>query len=263
MMMTLTEFIANIDVGQQKTLAGGITCKGLKIIEVSKTELRISGVVTITLKVWDLTKSGNAKLDRLMSSTQKLITSKLTGPSSAKEVFLQKYDAKKNSFDGRGAAFYSLKYDITYLVKVQEITMVTQLQENDFVLAVVDYIAYNNYKGNGTRGLTVGTGGPATVSYSEWVRDPVIGTHEFFHTLDLDDIENKKQENRLMYNKGDRSGKVITENERSRMNSYLMTKLELMARGSYSNPSLNTVVRLRNFLKNPTYGFQYNKAKLK
>jgi len=262
-MMTLTELISSIDIAQQKTLSGGITCKGLKIIEVSKTELSISGVVTITLKVFDLTKKGNAKLGRLMTVTQKLITSKLTGPSSAKEVFLQKFDTKKNSFDGRSAAFYSLNYDITYIVKVQEITMITQLHENDFVLAVVDYIAYNNYKGNGTQGLTVGTGGPATVSYSNWVRDPIIGTHEFFHTLDLNDIDNKKQEKRLMYNKGDRSGVLITENERSRMNSYIMTKLELMAKGSYSNPSLNTVVRLRNFLKNPTYGFQYNKAKFK
>lgn len=261
--MTLSELNSNIAIANQQKLSGGITCNGLKVVEINKSELKISGDVTVTLKVLDLTTGKRPNLSRLISMTQGFISSKLSGKSSAHEVFLQKYDAKKNVFDPRGAAFYTLRYDINYLVRVEQISGVGSLCGNEFVLAVVDYIGYNQIKGNGTRGLTVGAGGPATVAYKEWIKSPITGTHEFFHTLNLDDVTNDKHTERLMYNKGERDGDVISENERSIFNRYLINRLEDIMKGHYQNPNLNTAIQLYNFLKNPTYGFKYNKDKFK
>jgi len=95
------------------------------------------------------------------------------------------------------------------------------------------------------------------------MKDTYIAVHEFFHTLGLDDIEKLNLKNILMYHLNDRSGTEITALGREDMNRYLMHDITDMTRGSYANPSMNTVNKLRTFLNNSTNGFKYNKAKFR
>ena len=86
-----------------------------------------------------------------------------------------------------------------------------------YVLALVDEIGYRFTDIYGRKhvsgSLTRKTGGPATVIYSEWDKDYLIGVHEFFHTLGLSDLEYNGLDNRLMCHLG-RVGSNVTNNER-------------------------------------------------
>ncbi|MGY0035107.1 hypothetical protein [Pedobacter sp. NJ-S-72] len=97
-------------------------------------------------------------------------------------------------------------------------------------------------------GLAQKTGGPATVIYSEWEKDYLIGVHEFFHTLGLPDLEANGFENRLMYHLG-KVGSNVTNSERAIMNKFIMYDLRDMTKGSYSNPGNNMVNQIENLFK--------------
>lgn len=246
---------------QGKKLSGGITGTNLKITDNGSGELTLSGDINITIKILDLTTSGTDRLTSLISFTQQTIANKLKGGAYATGYQYFKYNSAKNIFTNKPTS-YSIRYNFNYMVTLTKISGQNELFGNDFVIAVVDDIGYQRSM-YGVGGLTDRESGPAVVKYSSWARDPYIAVHEFFHTLGLDDLEQSSLKNRLMYHLNDRAGTAVTNLEREDMNRYLMHNINDMTRGSYSNASLNTVNKLRNFLNNPTNGFKYNKARFR
>ncbi|MET4138471.1 hypothetical protein [Pedobacter sp. UYP1] len=260
--MMLVEFKTKLISVQQRKLSGGITCHDLRIQNNGSRVLTISGDVTITIKVLDLTTKGASRMHSLINSTQHIISTKLTGTSSPRYgAYLHNFDPKSKKF-GTDSELYTIYYNINYIVKLEHIIMLSQLSGNDFVLAVVDTIGFKSDK-YGTSGLTWGKKGPSTVAYNDWCQYPYIAAHEFFHSLGLPDLFDKNDTNSLMYNMNGRHMTNVSSDERSKMNNYLIRDIEDMYKGNYTNPSLNTVNNLRTFLNDPTNGFKYNKAKFR
>ena len=134
-----------------------------------------------------------------MTFTQQVITSKLRGGGYKSGVIYFEYNSSIKSFNFRKNHTYSIRYNFNCSVSVLQINMLSQLKGNDFVLAVVDSIGYQFTDQYGKKhysgGLAQRDGGPAVVSYNNWVKTKYIGVNEFFHTLSLGDIEdfNKKR----------------------------------------------------------------------
>jgi len=143
-MMTLSELIFNFSKVQNRKLSGGITCHGLRIQEVSMAgkakELIITGDVNITLKVLELTTSGAPRLNIIMKYTEQNIANKLKGEAMDYGLVLSDYDTKANNFNKTKPAIYNVRYKINYLVRLEQVRTLSQLSNNDFVLAVVDRI---------------------------------------------------------------------------------------------------------------------------
>lgn len=196
-----------------------------------------------------------------------MITSKLRGGGYQNGVNFLKYNAAKNIFDKSKPWTYSIRYNFNCSVSVVQISMLSQLRGNDFVLALVDSMSHQFTDQYGKRhysaGLTNGRGGPAVVSYIHWQKNRYLGVHEFFHTLGLDDIEGDSKKDRLMYHLEDNTGKFISDKERGDMMKFMMLNLLDMTKVSYNNANLNTVNKLRFFIKDNTNGFKYNKAKFR
>jgi hypothetical protein len=261
--MTLEEFQALLSATQQRKLSGGITCNRLNISLYGTRQLTLSGDVTVTIKVIDLTTHSASKLHSLINHTQHFISSKLNGDSTPRyQVYLHNYDSKKKAF-GTSRELYELHYKINYIVRLEQIKMLSQIAGNDFILAVVDNIGYTSGDSLITGGLTNDRSGPATITYNRWVGYPNVGAHEFFHTLGLDDLYNSNQKNSLMYYMGGKNTTQVSNTERALMNDYLIHEIENMYKGSYSNPGLDTRNKLQKFLNNPKYGFKFNKAKFR
>jgi len=264
--MTLNQLFANDAFAQSKKLSGGITCNGLRIqlthIAGKMPELLVTGDVTLTIKVFELTTNGAPKLNSLMHYTQQNIANKLKGETMDYDRYLSNYDNKANKFNKSTQAIYNVRYRINYIVKIEKINRLSQLSGNDFVLAVLDRIGFKTDNLN-TSGLTLGKEGPATVVYNDWCKYPNISAHEFFHTLGLGHAKGASSSKSLMGEVAGAKNNSISFNELSKMNEYLMRDLVNMSDGVYTNPTLNTVENLRKFLNNPTNGFKYNKTKLK
>jgi len=260
-------FKVNLALLQSQPLTGGVVAKNLHISDNGSGELTLYGDFTITLKVLDLTTDGAPNLNSLMTFTQQVITSKLRGEGYQSGVRFLKYNAAKNIFDKSKSWTYSIRYNFSFSVNVMQISMLSQLKGNDFVLAVVDDIGYQFTDQYGKKhysgGLTNGRSGPAVVSYIHWQKNKYLGVHEFFHTLGLDDIEDHTKKERLMYHLGDNTGQSISDKERGDMMHFMITDLRQMLKGNYSNISNNTVQLLRTFINNKTNGFKYNKAKFR
>lgn len=252
---------------QSQPLTGGIVARNLRITDNGSGELSLYGDFTITLKVLDLTTSGAPNLNSLMTFTQQVISSKLRGGEYKSGVSILKYNAAKRVFDNHKTWTYSIRYNFNFTVNVIQINMLGQLNGNDFVLAVVDSIGHQFTDKYGRRqdsaGLTQRASWPATVSYNNWLKDKYLGAHEFFHTLNLPDIEDTTKKNKLMYHLGDNIGREISETEKGDIMQYMLGDIREMTKGSYSNANNNTLYRLRIFLNNPIYGFKYNKNKFK
>lgn len=254
---------------QSQPLTGGIVAKNLRISDNGNGELSLYGDFTITLKVLDLTTNGTPNLNSLMTFTQQVISNKLRGGGYKTGINFLKYNPAKKAFDNTKTWTYSIRYNFNFTVNVIQINMLNQLRGNDFVLAVVDSIGYqftDKYgKKHSSAGLTQGSdgGGPAVVSYSNWLENKYVGVHEFFHTLGLDDIEDHSKKNRLMYHLDDNVGKMISDTERGDMMHFIMKNLNDMTRNTYSNLNRNTEILLRTFLNDKTNGFKYNKAKFR
>lgn len=252
---------------QNQPLTGGIVAKNLRITDNGTGELSLHGDFTITLKVLDLTTNGAPNLNSLMTFTQQVISNKLRGGGYKSGINFLKYNPAKKAFDTSKTWTYSIRYNFSFTVNVIQINMLSQLRGNDFVLAVVDNIGHQFTDQYGRRhssaGLTNGTGGPAVVSYNDWQKDKYISVHEFFHTLNLGDIEDSSKKNRLMYHLGDNAGQAISETEKVDIMQYILGDIQNMMKHNYSNITLNTVNRLKTFLNDQTNGFKYNKAKFR
>lgn len=226
--MTLEEFAVNLSYAQQKVLSGGITCDKLKITDNGSGQLMLAGNVNITIKILDLTTEGASRLPGFMSSTQQMITSKLKGDSFVTGFNFLEYNSKTNTFSTKKVVTYSIWYHLNYIVKLEQIKTLNQLLGNDFVIAVVDSIGLQFKSGtkkiHNTGGLST-EGGPVIIQYDAWKKEPNIAVHEFFHTLGLDDLEDPKLKNRLMYHLDDRTGTSISNTEKTDMNRYLMRDL--------------------------------------
>ena len=260
-------FKMNLALLQNQPLSGGIVAKNLRISDNGSGELTLYGDFTITLKVLDLTTDGAPNLNSLMTFTQQVITSKLRGGGYQSGVRFLKYNAAKNIFDKDKTWTYSIRYNFGFSVNVMQISMLSQLKGNDFVLAVVDSMGHQFTDQYGKRhysgGLTKGMGGPAVITYNTWLRNKYLGVHEFFHTLGLDDIEDHSKKERLMYHLEDNTGQSISDAERGGIMNFMMRDLRQMLKGNYSNISNNTVQLLRTFINDKTNGFKYNKAKFR
>ncbi len=254
---------------QSQPLTGGIIAKNLRISDNGSGELSLYGDFTITLKVLDLTTNGAPNLNSLITFTQQVISNKLRGGGFRSGVNFLKYNSIKKAFDTSKTWTYSIRYNFNFTVNVQQINMLSQLKGNDFVLAVVDSIGYqftDQYgRRNNSAGLTQGSdgGGPAVVGYSNWLKDKYTGVHEFFHTLNLDDIEDADKKDRLMYHLGDNIGHSLSDTEKGTIMNFIMRNLKDMEKSSYNNASLNTINKLRLFLRDTTNGFKYNKNKFR
>jgi len=248
-------------------LTGGIVAKNLRISDNGNGELSLYGDFTITLKVLDLTTNGAPNLNSLMTFTQQVISNKLRGGGYKSGVSGLKYNPVKKAFDNSKTWTYSIRYHFNFTVNVIQINMLSQLKGNDFVLAMVDSIGhqftdqYGRRQGSG--GLTQGADWPAIVSYNSWQKDRHIGVHEFFHTLNLVDIEDSSKKNRLMYHLGNNTGYAISDTEKGDMLQYILGDIRGMNKTTYSNANIDTPNRLRTFLNNPAHGFKYNKAKFR
>ncbi|WP_316824052.1 hypothetical protein [Pedobacter miscanthi] len=244
-----------VSFAQGRKLSGGITCNGLRIQQShmpgKMPELLVTGDVTITIKVFDLTSTGVPKLNNLMAYTQHNITNKLRGETMEHNRYLSNYDTKANKFNINTMATYNVRYRINYIVKLKKINRLSQLSGNDFVLAVVDRICFKTDNLT-TSGLTLRQGGPATVVYNDWCKYPNISMHEFFHTLGLEHIKGASSRKSLMAEVAGINNNMISLSELSIMNAYLMRGLVDMSDGAYANPTLNTAENLRKFLNNPT-----------
>lgn len=263
--MLLDQLEQIISFNQNRTLSGGITGRNLRIIDNGSGQLTLSGDILITLKVLDLTTSGAPRIQSLMKLSEQAIASKLRGGADGRANFYE-YNSAKNSFTNKNYT-YSLRYNFNYTAKVEQIPSLSYLAGNDFVLALVDGIRSrftDKFGRSHAHGGIAGNfdGGPATVIYSEWEKDYLVGVHEFFHVLGLSDLEDAGLENRLMYHIG-RKGAVVNDNERATMNNFIMQDLRAMTKKTYSNPGNNMVNQLRTFLNNKSNGFQYNKAKFR
>lgn len=260
-------FKVNLAMLQSQPLTGGVVAKNLRISDNGSGELTLYGDFTITLKVLDLTTDGAPNLNSLMTFTQQVITSKLRGGGYKSGVSVHKYLPNKRKFDRSITWTYSVRYNFNFSIDVVQISMLTQLRGNDFVLAVVDSIGHQFTDQYGRRqnsgGLTQGDGGPAAVSYNSWIKNKYLASHEFFHILNLDDIEASDKKNRLMYHSGDNNGQIISDTEKSDMMQYLIGDISNFTRKTYANLNLNTVNRLRIFINNQTNGFKYNKNKFR
>lgn len=252
---------------QNQPLTGGIVAKNLRISDNGNGELSLYGDFTITLKVLDLTTNGAPNLNSLMTFTQQVISNKLRGGGYKSGVSIHKYNENQKAFNKNKIWSYSIRYNFNFMVNVIQINMLSQLKGNDFVLAVVDTIGhqFTDQYGQiqGSAGLTQGAGWPAAVSYNSWLRNKYFGAHEFFHTLDLNDIEDGNKKNRLMYHLSDNSGHVISDAEKGDMMQYIVGNINDMAKKEYSNINLNTVSRVRIFLNKSIYAIKYNKAKFR
>lgn len=260
--MRLAELSNIISVAQQKKLSGGITCNHLKIQDNGSRMLTVSGDVTVTLKVFELTTNGANQLHRLMNSTRSIISEKLNGGSGLTgSVFLHKFDPIKKKFTN-DSDIYTVAYNLNYIIKLEQITMLSQLSGNDFVLAVVDAISYKT-DGAVSGGLTVFGGGPSSISYDTWRRYPYLGAHEFFHALKLSDLKGKTATKNLMYEYAGTGHMEVTNDQRLIMNRYIIRNLDEMYSSPYSNPNLNTGANLRIFLNKIKNGIKYNKSKFR
>lgn len=79
----------------------------------------------------------------------------------------------------------------------------------------------------------------------------------------MDDIEDNNKKNRLMYHLGNNTGYSISDLEKGDLMEYILGGIYNITKKNYSNISMNTYSRLRNFLNNPTNGFKFNKAKFR
>jgi len=260
--MDLEVFRNVISTAQQKKLSGGITCSRLSILDNGNRRLTVSGDVTITVKVFDLTTHGAPQIHRLMNATKAVISEKLNGASGLTgNVFMHKFDSKKKVFT-KDVDIYTVAYNLNYIVKLEQITMLSQMSGNDFVLAVVDDIGYTT-DGSVSGGLTIRGGGPSSITYKSWSRYPYLGAHEFFHALKLTDLKGKTATKNLMYEFAGPNRMQITNDQRLYMNRYIVRNLDEMYSAPYSNPNLNTVANLRSFLNDNQNGFKYNKSKFR
>ncbi|QNK60989.1 hypothetical protein H7F33_10340 [Pedobacter sp. PAMC26386] len=263
--MLLEQINNSLSSAQNRNMSGGIMGKNLKITDNGSGQLTLSGDILITLKVLDLTSYSTSRLQSLMKFTEQTIMSKLRGGAYGEQAIFYEYNSAKRSFTNKQHT-YSIRYNFSYTARVIQINSLSQLSGNDFVLALVDDIGHRFTDIYGRKhasgGLTQASGGPATVIYSEWEKDNLIGVHEFFHTLGLLDLEENGLENRLMYHLG-KVGSNVTNKEKAIMNQFIMYDLRNMTRSNYSNPGNNTVNQLRTFLNDTSNGFKYNKAKFR
>ena len=260
--MNLTQLTSIISRAHQRRLSGGITCSQLTISDNGHRELTVSGDVTITLKVFDLTTKGASRIHRLMNSTRAIIAEKLNGDSGVTGgVFTRRFDPNKKKFINENE-IYTIAYNLHYIVKLEQISMLNQLSGNDFVLAIADKITYQTDRSL-SAGLTVFGGGPSSISYDAWNKYPHLGAHEFFHALKLGDLQDKKAAKNLMYEYVGSDQSQFTNNQRLSLNRYIIRNLDEMYSSPYSNPNLNTVANLRNFLNDSKNGIQYNKNKFR
>lgn len=264
--MNLEQLKVEISNAQQRPLSGGITSNNMTIHDNGNGQLTLSGDIKITIKVLDLTSTGVYTLNSLMNFTQQTIANKLKGNIFLGGFGFYKYDSNRKKFTNKPYT-YTIRYNFNYIVKLTQITMLSQLSGNDFVLAVVDDIrsSFTDKHGKSRKvsGLTNGTGGPAVVSYNDWAKYPYLAVHEFFHTLSLGDIEDNSQKQKLMYHLGGNTGSSISNQELIDVNRYIMSDISNVARGRYTNPGLNTVNKLRTFLNSSSNGFIFNKAKFR
>lgn len=105
--------------------------------------------------------------------------------------------------------------------------------------------------------------GPAFVVYRDWQQNFHIATHEFFHTLNLEDIEDYAKSDKLMYHLGDNIAYNISDQERIKFNVFIFENLMDISKQMYTNLNYNTLLKLRLFLNDKTNGFKYNKAKFR
>lgn len=77
-----------------------------------------------------------------MTFTQQVITSKLRGGGYKGGVNTLKYNSAKKIFDKSKTWTYSIRYNFNINVNTQLINGLSQINGNDFVLAVVDTIGH-------------------------------------------------------------------------------------------------------------------------
>jgi hypothetical protein len=66
-----------------------------------------------------------------------------------------------------------------------------------------------------------------------------------------------------MYHLGDSIGHSLSDTEKGTIMNFIMRNLKDMEKSSYNNASLNTINKLRLFLRDTTNGFKYNKNKFR
>jgi hypothetical protein len=253
-----------LKIKEQTPLSGGIVARNLKIVENDMGMLVLNGNINITIKLLNLCSNPTPSLPFLITSTKQLILSLINGPVYTTGNNFFKYDSKKNRFDNKSFATFSIMYNFKFDVNIIEISSVTQLKGNDFVIAVVDDIGARFKDHYGTYHKMAGfesgySGGPIIIAYQAWVNKRTVATHEFFHTLSLKDSESVNDKNSLMYHLEDGLGTSISSGEKIDVMRYIMGDLRTMTKSNYSNANLNTVLILRQQLNNPANVIQYNK----
>lgn len=247
-----------------KTLSGGVIGKNLMIIDNGMGQLEVKGDFTITIKVLNLCTIPTPKLKSLMNLTKNLISSLLKGPVFVYNYNYFRYNPKKKTFNQKEPSRFAIKYDFNINVDVYAVSTLSHINGNDFCIAVVDKIKgtfkdkYNRV--HGVAGFVYGNGdAPAIIDYTDWSKDWVIGTHEFFHSLGLSDSESTADNGTIMYHLAAALGTKLKQEDKSTLYQYIMRDLRNMTQSTYRNPNMNTVLKLRQQLNNPANAISYNR----
>lgn len=245
---------------ENKKLSGGIVGRNLKISDNGMGELTLTGDFKITIKVFDLTSSNASKLTSMINYTRSFISSLLNQPVYEPMVQYFRYDSKQNMFNLKQTTHFAVRYNFKFTVDIFPVTGISQISGNDFVIAVVDGIGARFKDKFGLWHSEDGfsnKNAPCIIDYNSWTRDPTIAAHEFFHTLSLGDKEDPEFKENIMYHLGG-SGKTVNMQQKIDLTHYIIDELRNMTSSNYQIQSLNTVVKLRTFLNDPSNAVRYN-----
>lgn len=250
---------------ENKPLSGGIVGRNIKIFDNGMGQLEVKGDFTITIKVFDLCSLATPKLPALINTTRSFISSLLNVPVYLPSTNYYRYDSKKNKFNVKDPTHFALVYNFKFKVDMYKVDNSAQIAGNDFVIAIVDAIGA---RFRDKFGVLHNEGGfsnkdaPSIVNYSDWTKNWLLAAHEFFHTLSLDDLEDAKDQNDLMYHLGS-NGKTINQLEKADVINYIIADLRNMTKATYQNPGMNTLLKLRQQLNNPANEVRYNRNRFR
>ncbi|MBT1699185.1 hypothetical protein KK083_19975 [Fulvivirgaceae bacterium PWU4] len=224
-----------------------VVASNLKITATSATSVKLTGDVTVKIKLLDLTSSGF--INTSSAAVQKVATfvkSQMSKSDVQKDAFFYLFDAKTGKFNPQKNAKITIErqFNVSSVV-FEQVTSMSQIKPNDIVMVVVDDIEgkWKDEKGgqHGYGGFATETGGPISfIPLSEFKGN--TPSHELFHQMGLGDIEDPKLKDNLMYHLDGQSGSNLTNEQITQLFDTMLpnTGVYFNNQTSFVTPSLDT-----------------------
>ena len=243
----------------------GVSATNVKVTQLGANHIQITADVEIKIKVLNLSESANYQIDfsRLNSIGTEISTSLSTQTNGVHPAFgITKPDGSKP------VTFPKVTYKFNVKTTFVEVNSMDQIQDNDFVIVVVDKLddtfkdKFGNTHSTGAH-VVGGTVAFIPTSYLTSLSkssSQKTTKHELFHILGLDDIEDASKSGNLMYHLGGGGGNSLTSEQIAESLSSLFGSAPLdKNKTTYTTGNKNTRKTIVDELKKMIY--TYNKGK--